>query len=78
MQVTLEGEKLIGMVMGSLVAGLASEAMPEKETVPLIAGNEPVTVSLNMPEPGAVKESEPVTGNPLVPDEFSIRYVSVY
>jgi hypothetical protein len=50
-----------------------SVAVPEKVKLPASAGNDPVTVSVNMPESGAVKGIDPLTGSPLEPGATSIE-----
>jgi hypothetical protein len=49
-----------------------SVAVPEKVKLPASAGNEPVTVSVNVPESGAVKGIDPVRGSPLDPGATSM------
>ena len=67
-QVRVEGEKLMFIVEGSAFEKIGiSEAVPENVKLPTSAGNEPVTVSVNVPEPGAVNGIDAMRGNPLDP-----------
>ena len=69
-QVRFSGEKfMLTVLMSPLYPGI--EAVPEKLKLPLNAGNEPVTVPLNV-EDIAVKGIEPVIGKPLAYGELSI------
>jgi hypothetical protein len=70
LQVRFVGEKLI-LIAEPPPLGPGVEAMPEKEKLPLKAGNEPVTVPLNVVELG-VNGIEPMIGKPLEFGELSI------
>jgi len=75
----LEGEKLMTVLAGpSLPLPPVSVAVPENAKLPASIGNDAVTVSLNVPDAGAVKGIEPVIGNPSELGESSISYESVY
>lgn len=72
-QVRLEGKKSMLMVEGlSLVSTPVNVAAPENVKLPTSVGNEPVTVSVNVPESGTVKGIDPTRGSPLEPGETSI------
>jgi hypothetical protein len=66
-QARLVGEKLMLMVLDP-----ASVAVPEKLTLPLNAGNEPVTVSSNVSDFPGLNGMEPVIGEPPENGEGSI------
>ena len=74
-QVRVDGEKLMLMVEDVSFFGLPANnvAVPEKVKLPASAGNEPVTVSVNVPESAAVKGIDPLTGSPLEPGATSIE-----
>jgi hypothetical protein len=73
-QVSVEGEKLMFVVEGSAFEKIGiSEAVPENVKLPTSVGNEPVTVSVNVPEAGAVNGTDAARGNPLEPGETSIE-----
>jgi hypothetical protein len=71
--VRLEGENVITPYAGySLPFPPVSWTVPENAKLPSSAGNEAVTVLLNVPDAGAVNGIEPMIGNPLEPGEASI------
>ena len=74
LQVSVEGEKLMFVKKGSPLEFAAdSEAVPENVKLSASVGNEPVTVSVNVPESGAVRGIDPLTGSPLEPGATSIE-----
>ena len=73
-QVRFEGEKLMFIVEGSSFEKIGiSEAVPENVKLPTSVGNEPVMVSVNVPESGTVNGIDPVMGSPVEPGETSIE-----
>ena len=73
-QVRVEGEKLMFIVEGSAFEKIGiSDAVPENVKLPTSVGNEPVTVSVNVPEAGAVNGIDAIRGSPLETGETSIE-----
>jgi len=70
--VRLEGEKLMSWVGKPPLLGPTSVAVPEKVKLPASAGNEPVIVSLKVPESDATKSISPVSGKPVATGETSM------